>query len=510
MKKIIQLLYLVIFMFTFGVAQAQPKEKQGEVTILSSVADNRNNPIAGAKIYGDNGRVTSETDANGRFTIVVPVGSRLRIEAPGYQSNVPGQDEIKSGIILQPAPYMRGEKDQVNIAFGSVKRADLLGDASVIEPDEFAGYDNTQNVPDALTGRVPGLFGAANMRGLGNAMVVLDGIPRYSSINDVNLNLEEVDQITVLKDVGAVALYGTQARNGVIIITTKRGKAYKREFNVFGQYGLAGPKAFPRYLGSADYMGLYNEARLNDGLTELYDAGTIENYRTGNPYLYPNVDYYSPGYLKSFRSSSKLFAEFSGGNDNATFYANLGWGRTGSLLDFGSGKNAASNRFNTRANVNFKINDFIKSNVDIAGIFDFGKGPRVNYWADAANLRPHLFTPLIPINMLEKNNETINALLQARKNDVDGLYLLGGTQQDQSNPFADMYAGGYNEPVSRTMQFNNGIDVDLGMLAKGLSLKTNISFDFYNSYNQSVSNGYSVYAPTWSATSDSITGLTRD
>lgn len=508
MKNIFQI-YLVLCVFTLGVVQAQPQVKQSNVTIESIVKNDQGNPVSGAKIYGKEGAVVVTTDANGHFVISVPAGTDLLVESSGYESKIFSQNDALSSISLKSTPFLMGENDNVKIAFGTVKKADLLGDISVIKPAEFIGYDNSQYVPDALTGRIAGMLNSNNIRGLGDAMVVLDGIPRYSRLSDINLNMEEVDQITVLKDAGAVALYGTQARNGVIIITTKRGKAQKREVNVSGQYGIAKPKALPQYLGSADYMELYNEACVNDGRPVKYDAATINNYRTGNPYRYPSIDYYSPEYLKSFRTYSKVLAEFSGGNNNTTFYTNLGWSRDGSLINFGEGRNANNNRFNARANVNFKINDFIKSNVDIAGIFDFNRGPRGNYYGNAASLRPYLFTPLLPLNLMQKNNAALTGLIDARKNDVDGLYLLGGTQQNQTNPFADVYAGGYNSPVRRTMQFNNGVDVDLNRVTKGLSLKTNISFDFYNSYNQSIANGYSVYAPTWSATSDSITALTK-
>jgi len=506
MRKI--LLYLALFIFTLGLANAQSKEKQPVVKIESVIKNDQGQPVPGAKVYGKEGTVIVMSDASGRFTITVPLSTELLIECDGYEPQVVSQDAAFSGITLKPSPFLMGERDDVHVPFGTIKKADLLGDVSAISPSEFVEYDNTQNVYDAITGRFA-VFNTGNIRGLGNAMVVLDGIPRYSSIYEVNLNMEEVDQITVMKDAGAVALYGTQARNGVIIITTKRGKAYKRDINVSAQYGIATPKALPEYFGSADYMELYNEACLNDGLSTKYDAATINSYRTGNPYRYPSVDYYSSGYLKSFKTYSKVIAEFSGGNENTQFYANMGWGRNGSLLDFGQGKDANSNRFNARANVDFRINSFIRSNVDIAGILNFSKSPAGSYFSDAATLRPYLFSPLLPIDLMERNNETLQDMVSARKNEVDGRYLLGGTQQNQTTPFADVYAGGINQPMSRTMQFNNGIDVDLAMLTKGLSLKTNMSFDFYNYYNQSIANTYSIYAPVWLATSDSITGLTQ-
>lgn len=507
--KNIFLIYLVLFVFTLGIVQAQPRAKQLIVTIESMIKDDQGRPVQGAKIYGKEGAVIVKSDSRGHFKITVPETSDLLIEHDGFESLVIRQDSAQMGVSLKTIPLMMGERDEVKIAFGTTKKADLLGDISVIRPSEFIEYDNTQYVPDAITGRVAGVFGSNNIRGLGDAMVVLDGIPRYSKISDINLNMEEIDQITVLKDAGSVALYGTQARNGVIVITTKRGKAFKRDINVSVQYGIAKPKALPQYLGSADYMELYNEASTNDGLPAKYDATTINNYRTGNPYRYPSIDYYSSDYLRPFRTYSNAITEFSGGNRNTQFYANLGWGRNGSLLDFGQGKDANSNRFNARANVDFRITDFIRSNVDIAGIFNFNKSPKGNYYSDASLLRPYLFSPLLPFDLMQRNNATLQTLVNARKNQVDDQYLLGGTQQNQSTPFADVYAGGINQPVNRTMQFNNGINVDLGMLTKGLSLKTNMSFDFYNSYNQNIANTYSVYAPVWSATADSIIGLTQ-
>ena len=505
MKNIFQI-YLVLFALTIGLVQAQPKVRQQTVTIESVVKNDQGNPISGAKVYGKEGAVIVKTDASGHFTITVPADSDLLLESDGFESKVVTQQEIHTGISMKSTPYMMGEKDVVSVAFGKAKRREL-GFTSVVEPDDISAYDNTQYVPDALTGRIAGMFGSNNIRGLGNAMVVLDGIPRYSKITDINLNMEEIDQISVLKDVNAVALYGAQARNGVIIITTKRGKANKRDINISAYYGIATPKVLPSFLSSADYMGLYNEASINDGLLAKYDSTTIRNYRSGNPYRYPNVDYYSPEYLKSYKSYSKVMAEFSGGNDKTTFYANVGWGSDGSLINFGDGANASNQRFNARANVDFKINNFIKSNVDVAGIFEFNKGPRGNYFSEAASQRPYLFTPLLPFDLFERNNTAVNTFVKSRKNDVNGMFLLGGNAQKMTTAFGDVYAGGYNQPVKRTMQFNNGIDVDLSMITKGLSLKNNFSFDFYNSYSQTVSNSYSVYEPVWSATSDSITGL---
>lgn len=504
MKNIIIHVFLLAFVWCSTQAQnAKPKN-----TLIEAVLKNeQGKPIANAKIFGNEGAIVVKTDENGRFSITTALGSALRIEADGYETKTLAQPKTGEDIALTATPFLMGEGDDADIAFGKAKRGTLSGDITVIDPNKMSDFDLTQSVPDALFGRVAGMFGNTNIRGLGNALVVLDGIPRYSSLADINLNMQEVEKITVLKDVNAVALYGAQARNGVIIISTKRGKPNKRDINITAYTGISKPRALPNYLGSADYMTLYNEALANDGLAPRFDAKAIENSRTGNPYRYPNVDYFSPENIKSYKTFSKTLAEFSGGNDNTTFYANFGWSRNGSLLNIGQGLNEEQNRFNSRANVNFKVSDFIKSNVDIAGIFDFNRGTNTNYWSNAATLRPHLYAPFLPMSLVNtKADGELAKVVDARRNEVAGA-LLGGTQQNTTNPFATLYAGGYSQPVRRTLQFNNGIDVDLSRIAKGLALRTNVSFDFYNAYNQTVSNTYTTYEPTWSATADSIIGL---
>jgi TonB-linked SusC/RagA family outer membrane protein len=504
MKKNIQILLVFVAFFCVNIVA-----QQKNILIESFVKDSTGKPISNALVYGKEGAQIVKTKTDGSFKISIPEQSQVLIEADGYEPRVLKQTTFQNikDIFLKPTPYMLGTKDDVNIAFGLTKRANLLGDISVVQPTDFGGYDNTQNVMDALIGRVSGIFGSGNIRGLGNAMVVLNGIPRYSKLSDINLNLEEIDQISVLKDIGAVALYGVDARNGVIIITTKKGTANKRTINITVQQGIATPKALPKYLGSADYMELYNEACINDGLPMKFNATTINNYRNGNKFRYPNIDYYSSEFLKSYFNNSKVLAEFSGGNENTTFYANVGWTKEGSIMNFGEGKNSNNHRFNTRANIDIKITDYIKSSIDVAGVFSIYNGTSGNnYFSSASTVKPYEYSPLLPISLIQGNLTNTN-LLAARKNDIDGNYILGGSSQFKTNPFADSYVGGTSQTVRRTMQFNNVVEFDLRNILKGLKFKTNICFDYYNTYYQTVANSYSIYEPTWSASSDTIIGL---
>jgi len=397
--------------------------------------------------------------------------------------------------------------DTVNIAFGKAQRQHLIGATSFINTDAVIKYDNVQTISEAMLGRVPGMLGN-NIRGIGNALFIVDGLPRDVS----SINFSEVEQITVLKDINSSILYGSEAVNGVVLITTKRGTANEKKINVTGFYGISTPMALPKYLSSANYMTLYNEARVNDGLTTLYSKETIESYRYGNKILYPNykykypdVNYYSNEYLKAFKPSFKTMAEFSGGNNVAKYYTNVGWEQTGSLLNFGQGKESKTNKFNVRGNVDLKINSFITTALDAAAVIINDRGPITDYWVGASTYKPNLFSPLLPINnvldSIQKN------LLSSRKNDVDGLYIPGGTSTYQTNPIADTYFGGENENIQNYLSFNNRIDVNLNRLVTGLTFHTNLSFDYLTQYRQYIQNTYAVYEPTWR--NDSIVSLTK-
>jgi TonB-linked SusC/RagA family outer membrane protein len=502
-KRNIICLVLICLAITFAMAEASAQKQEKTITVNSVVTDINRVPVAGATIYGNEGSVIATTDANGKFAITIKDGSELLIEADNFQSTVFKSGEYRNlnEFRLNATDYLYGEGDDVNIAFGKTKKGNLVNAVTTLDVDDIIRYDNIQEISEALSGRVPGMLGSNNIRGLGSPLYIVDGLPR--SVGTINLS--EVDQITVLKDINSAILYGCSASNGVVLITTKRGQAYKRKINVTGFYGISRPTALPEFLPSAEYASLYNEALVNDGIVPLYDEEAIANYSAGNRYRYPDINYYSDTYLKPVKTRYRAMTELSGGNEVATYYSNMGWDQEGSLLDYGIGKNGNQNRFNIRGNVDMKINHWIKNSLDASAVFYTSKGMRGNYWSSAATLKPNLFTPLIPISLIDPENE----LLISRKNDIDGMYLLGGTSNNQSNPVADGYSAGVNQNIQRTVSFNDRIDYDLSWITEGLVLRTNLSFDFFTMYDQLINNSYSVYEPVWDDVQDSIIDLVQ-
>ncbi|NJX14332.1 SusC/RagA family TonB-linked outer membrane protein [Tamlana crocina] len=486
--RLFTLACLMLFCLS-NVATAQTKGKK----VSATVVDEQGNPLSDVKVFGSKG-VRASTDITGKFLIAIDNDESLVIQKKGYESELINEVDFTKNITLVKSPFLATEDDEIKMGVTTKDRRDMVGAVSTINTRDRLTYDNTQWVRNYISGLTLGVRGSDNVRGLGSAVFVIDGvIGRDPNI----LNMEEVEQITVLKDANAVALYGSQGRNGVIVINTKRGKINKKEINVNVRTGISVPIALPNYLSSAAYMQLFNEARNNDGLDNFYDPALIQNFRSGsNKYKYPDVDLYSSEYVQPFINTTSIISEFSGGNDKNQYYVNVGWNRNEDWVNINDDINAGTNRFNLRGNIDFKINDWITSSLDGIAVISSNKGSRANLLSAGTTLKPNAYSPFLPANLVDTSDETVAGQLQAASL-FNGM-LLGTSQELQLDaPIALAIAGGYRNTVFRSTQFNNSLNFDLSKITKGLSAKTYLSFDFYDSYNLSINNQFKTYAPEW-------------
>ena len=168
---------------------------------------------------------------------------------------------------------------QVNVAFGSKAKSELMGGVSAIDMKDLTTKNYNTYSLDALQAYAGGYTG--QLWNMGDALVIVDGVPRDAN----NVLPTEIEQITFLKSASAVALYGSRAAKGAVLITTKRGRTDGLKVSVRGNVSLFTPKEYPTYLGAAQYMSLYNEALANDGKSPVYTDEDIYNYASGrNPY----------------------------------------------------------------------------------------------------------------------------------------------------------------------------------------------------------------------------------
>lgn len=400
-----------------------------------------------------------------------------------------------------------GKDSLVQVAYQKVASSDLPGGVSMIDVRELIKKNYYTYSLDNMEGYVGGWNGNS-LWGMDSYLVLVDGIPRDAS----SVLPEEIEQITFLKGASAVVLYGSRAAKGVIYISTKKGKAEPFKINARANTGFHVSKRYPKYLGSAEYMSLYNEARENDGLQPLYSEEDIYHYSTGeNPYRYPDIDFYSSDYLNKAYNRSDIMAEFTGGTNRARFYTNIGYARQGDVFNFGEAKNNYSSRLNIRGKVDVTFNDYIRASINANTIFNDSRSANGDYWAAASTMRPNRLSPLIPLDYIEENDINSWTLIKNSSNIIGGKYFLGGTQIDMTNIFADYYAAGYNKSTTRLFQFDTGIDFDLSSLLKGLSFRTQFAVDYATSYRTSYDNEYAVFEPVWSNYNgkDVIAGLTK-
>lgn len=399
------------------------------------------------------------------------------------------------------------ENSLVQIAYRKVAETDLLGGVSVVNMEELIQKNYHTYSLDNMQGYIGGWNGNS-LWGMDEYLVLVDGIPRDAT----SVLPSEIEQITFLKGASAIVLYGSRAAKGVIYISTKKGKTQPLKIDVRANTGFHISKRYPKYLGSAEYMTLYNEARLNDGLPPLYSDEEIYYYASGeNPYHYPDIDFYSSDYLKKAFNRSDVIVEFTGGNERARFYTNIGYYRQGDVFKFGQAKNNYTSRLNIRGNVDVTFNENISAFINANTIFNDSRSAKGDYWEAASTMRPNRLAPLIPLDYIEENDINSWTLIRNSSNIIDGKYFLSGTQVDMTNIFADYYAAGYNKGTNRQFQFDTGIDFDLKSILEGLSFRTQFAVDYATFYNTSYDNSYAVFAPIWANYNgrDVIAGLTK-
>ena len=402
-------------------------------------------------------------------------------------------------------------KKKVHVAYRDVDADHLLGGISYVDMEELSKKDYTQSSLEDMVGLVGGWNGG-NLWGMDNdrldnndnsnlPLVIIDGVKRPSN----NVLPSEIEQITFLKGAQAVVLYGAKGAKGAILITTKRGKVDGLQITANANTGWHFAKQFPEYLGSAEYMTLYNEAVANDAKAlgnaykPQYTQQDIYNHASGiNPYRYPNVNYYSDEYVRKAYNRSEGTLEIQGGGTRAHFYTNINYYRAEDLINFGPAKDNYTDRFSVRGNVDLVVNKFISGWANASATFYNAHKNKGDFWNAASTMRPNFpegAAPLIPISLVDPNATQAIEVLNKSLNLLDGEYFPGGSKNTTSNAIADCYFGGKTQDVSRQFQFDAGINYDMGHLVKGLSFKTLFSIDYAASYSLSYDNDYAVFIP---------------
>lgn len=373
-----------------------------------------------------------------------------------------------------------------------------VGAVSGLEHGEFDTYpDLTLN--NMLQGRIAGLQVRNIVHGVGNnvadmyirgqhgmstnaALVIIDGVERPLA----DLIPEEIERIEVLKDATAKILYGARAANGVVVVTTRRGETRaERTYHINAEMGITSMTRMPKWVNSYEYVNLYNEACLNDGLSPYYSQEQVEGYRnsTGafDP-LYPDIDWQKE-FMKNSATYRKVTFDMSGGSNNVKYALVAGYVGSGGFED--ASYNTSLNRLTLRGNLDFSITDFLSVSAGISGRMEMRKWAQMtcaDLYTAASTYRPNEY-PLIL---------SPEATGLTPSEDVP---LFGASLLRSKNVYAEQRYGGYTAERYTRAQTDFGVKLDLGRWVEGLAAGAYLSFDNYDFLQLSLSKKYPAYAP---------------
>lgn len=458
---------------------------QETVIVRGTVTDMQGEPLVGVNITVKNmPGLGAITDINGKYSIKVEPYNRLLFS---YISFVPVEVLIKEqrtvNVEMKEAPA--SILDEVVVTgLGTQKKLTVTGAVTNVNVDELKHYSTT-NLSNALAGQVPGIitqqtsgqpgkstsefwirgistFGAGN-----SAYILVDGFER-SSLDE--LNIEDIESFTVLKDASATAIYGTKGANGVILITTKRGKTGKINVSAKVETSYNTRTITPKFVDGITYANLANEAQITRNLGRLYRPEEIALIRTqADPNLYPNVDWMDI-LLKDGAWSYRANLNLSGGGNTARYYISTsyvedqGMYKTDQTLRDKYNTNANYKRWNYRMNVDVDITKTTVLKVGVAGSLDKQNQPGTsssNIWGALFGFNS-LSTPLY----FEEDGVQYTPVLR----DGDGGV----------NPWTAATQTGYGEMWKNNLQTNVTLEQNLNFITKGLKFTGRFGYDTNN------------------------------
>lgn len=472
-----------------AIAQLIQTAQQQSRTIKGRVTDEDGEPIIGANIVEKGTSNGTVTDIDGNFSLNVNDDAALQISYIGYlaqEINTVGKASFD--IVLREE--QKSLDELVVVGYGVQKKVNLTGAVSMVKIDETLSSRTMTSVSSGLSGLVPGLSvsqtsgqagkdgSTLRIRGLGstnnsNPLIVVDGMP---DININDLNMADIESISVLKDAASSAIYGSRAANGVILITTKRGQEGKLSVNYTGSNAWTHLSNYYKYM--PDYpqmMNFHNISYLNAGQSSRFTDGSIEQWMAMahlDPVRFPNTNWWDVLFHTGTTQNHTLSA--NAGTDKMNFYISAGY-----MDNSGVSINTGYDRANFRVNVDYKIRDYIKVGTSIDGMWSDMKYPKpdgINRSTDGSNMD---ITKIIP---------GVTPIAP------DGRY--GSAQMaymENTTPSGNQYAVLDNSFTNIDQQRFSGNIFGEWLPLKGLSVRLDYGLNYSNQFEQSYTKPYLMW-----------------
>lgn len=448
-----------------------------EIKINGKVVDQSNKPIPGVSVRIKGAQRNGTTTNNeGVYQLTIPHQGVLIFTAIGYQPKEVATDGNTALVVLQDS--QEGLDEVVVVGYGTQKKINLTGSVATVDGAELA-KSPTNNLTNAIGGRMPGVSAVngngrpgsgstIKIRGLStlndnSPLVVVDGIIRTDGFGNIDPN--EVDNISILKDASAAAVYGARAANGVILVTTKRGKLGKPSMNYTGMVGMQEPTQYPRLMSAYEYALTRNQAFLNQGYDPsnpaqenyFYDDDDLERFKTDG------TDWYKESFKKqSLQTQHNL--SIAGGTEAIRYFGSLGYLDQDGLYD-----NIGFKRYNLRSNIDANISKSLTVGLNLEARQEVSDAPS---W-DANDI----FHRVINVSPVRK------------------AYYPSGRPANTtgSHPVEMIRSSGYDNKEYNIFQGTLFFEQKLAALTEGLSLRGNFSYFKQHMFNKKFALPYTMY-----------------
>lgn len=451
-------------------------------TISGVVTDDLGEFLIGVNVTIKGTTIGTITDINGNFTLQqVPDNSTLVLSYVGYithEIRISNQN-IYAIILKEDAQSL---EEVVVVGYGVQKKQTLSGSVTSIGAEEIAST-KTENVISNIQGKMPGLLirqrtgepgvfdNLISIRGYGDPLVVIDGVTRPidSGASELaQLNADDIESMSILKDASA-AIYGMNAANGVIIVTTKKGQDGRARISYSNLFGMKGATGMEMTVDAYTYRLMANEMQRNIGATPTYSDEILEKYRNNEP------GYNDHNWLKMFLHDWAFQQQHNisvrGGTDKVKYFNSFAYTEDNGLL---KGGNQKYNRFNFRSNTTAEITKDLQLNINVSGRLDNSEAPRDEFqW----------LYKILMINDRGKNWHTI-----ANENHLTSI------EPERKNAYAlaDPDIDGYR----RYKNFNYSAHVELAYkvpFVEGLTINALGAFDGFENNESKLHKTYKLY-----------------
>ena len=481
---------------------------QEKITVTGTVVDGTGETIIGASVMEVGTTNGTVTDFDGNFKLQVKnENAQIRISYIGFTTKTVKVSRNPMNITIDEDNKTLTEV--VVVGYGAQKKESVIGAISQVSSKDLLSTP-AANVTQAIAGKIPGVVttqtsgapgmddatinirGRATFAGDGSPLVMVDGVERAFS----QVAPDDIESISVLKDASATAVYGVRGANGVILVTTKRGKEMKPEVSFTGNFMWGTATRKPNYLNSYDSVTLLEEALKNDGLPSQYSAADLEMYRkscngelTGaDALLYPNVDWYDE-VLNDWAPSQRYNVSVRGGTKRMRYYVSGEMYNQSSLIknlstdEYGNSSSPGYNRYAFRANMDFFLSKDLTFSVNFGTRFENRHGSNTNESSTYYDVFAYVnHTPgwLFPVSYEVQNGDETKT-------------LYGGNANFQNNIVAALSKGGFYKGTNTISEINLIADYKMDWLTEGLSVKGMVSFDYDSYYRKTFGRTYATY-----------------